>query len=142
MCKVCQRRRKRGGGGWGASAPPKILCLPPLNQDKRCSNCCKLYFRGSRFQNFPGKDPWNLITCMSTSAPKFKSVPTPLRSVRESSMLEVFVQSVLKKTEGKYFPVRTEQTKSIRHLLYGFRFIFFSVYSAVFVFRCYRLPYL
>ena len=30
----------------------------------------------------------------------------------------------------------------IRHLLYGFWFIFFSVYSAVFVFRCCRLPYL
>ena len=45
---------------------------------------------------------------------------------------------------GKYLPevfVQTEQTRLIRHLLYGFWFIFFSVYSAVFVFRCCRLPY-
>ena len=47
-----------------------------------------------------------------------------------------------KKTESKYFAVQTEQTRLIRHLLYGFWFIFFSVYNAVFVFRCCRLPYL
>ena len=51
-------------------------------------------------------------------------------------------RSVQKKTEGKYFPVQTEQTRLIRHSLYGFWFIFFSVYSAVLVFRCWRLPYL
>ena len=41
------------------------------------------------------------------------------------------------------FPVgRTDrETRLVRHLLYGFWFIFFSVYSAVFVFRCCRLPY-
>ena len=51
-------------------------------------------------------------------------------------------RGLFEKTEGKYFPVQTEQTRLIRHLLYGFWFIFFSVYSAVFVFRCCRLPYL
>ena len=47
-------------------------------------------------------------------------------------MLEVFLN----------FPVQTEKTRLIRHLLYGFWFIFYSVYSAVFVFRCCRLTYL
>ena len=51
-------------------------------------------------------------------------------------------RGLFEKTEGKYFPVQTEQTRLIKHLLYGFWFIFFSVYSAVFVFRCCRLPYL
>ena len=46
------------------------------------------------------------------------------------------------KIEGKYFPVQTEKTKLIRLLLYGFWFIFPSVFSAVFVLRCCRLPYL
>ena len=46
-----------------------------------------------------------------------------------------------KKPKGKYFPVQTEQTRLIRHLLYGFWFIFSSVYSAVFLFRCCRSPY-
>ena len=40
------------------------------------------------------------------------------------------------------YNVQTEQTRLIRHLLYGYCLIFFSVYSAVFVFRCCRLPYL
>ena len=59
---------------------------------------------------------------------------------------EVFVQTerrkergLCEKNEGKYFPVQTEQTRLIR-LLHSFWFIFFSVYSAVFVFRCCRLP--
>ena len=51
-------------------------------------------------------------------------------------------QGLCEKTEGKYFPVQTEQTRLIRHLLYGFWFIFFSIYSIVFVLRCCRLPYL
>ena len=46
------------------------------------------------------------------------------------------------KSESKCFPVQTKQTRLIRHLLYGFWFIFFSVFSAVFVFRCCRLTYL
>ena len=43
---------------------------------------------------------------------------------------EVFVQTERRrrrvcayKTEGKYFPVQTEQTKLIRNLLYGFWFL-------------------
>ena len=67
----------------------------------------------------------------------------------KSALPEVFVQTkrqrneVCAKKEGKYFPVlHTEQTRLIRHLLYGFWFIFFSVYSIVFVFKCCRLPYL
>ena len=51
-------------------------------------------------------------------------------------------RGLCEKTESKYFPEQTEQTRLIRHLLYGFWFIFFSVYSAVFVFRCCRLSYL
>ena len=43
---------------------------------------------------------------------------------------------------GKYFPVQTKQMRLIRFLLYGFWFFFFYVFSAVFVFRCCRLPYL
>ena len=41
--------------------------------------------------------------------------------------LEIFVQTMRRrnvvcaeKTEGKYFPVQTDQTKLIRNLLYGF----------------------
>ena len=53
--------------------------------------------------------------------------------------LSLFVQIGRRRseiTEGKYFPVQTEQTRLIRLLLYGFWFIFFAVFSAVFVFRC------
>ena len=59
------------------------------------------------------------------------------RSVRESSCLRFSYKPSdegarsVRKREGKYFPVQTEQTRLIRHLLYGFWFIFFSVYSAV-----------
>ena len=51
------------------------------------------------------------------------------------------MRGLCEKTEGKYFPVQTEQTKLIRLLWYDFWFIF-SVFSAVFVFRCSSLPYL
>ena len=51
-------------------------------------------------------------------------------------------RGLCEKTEGKYFPVQAEQTRLIIHLLYGFWFIFVSVYSVVFVFRCCRLSYL
>ena len=65
-------------------------------------------------------------------------------------MREVFVQTwrrrsevcAKKNPEGKYFPVQTEQTRLIRLLLYSFWFIFSSVFSAVFVFRCCSLTYL
>ena len=50
---------------------------------------------------------------------------------------DVFVQYyTVRKTQANtlhvlYFPVHTEQTRKIRHLLYGFWFIFFSVYIAL-----------
>ena len=47
---------------------------------------------------------------------------------------EVFVQTerrrseiCAEKTEGKYFPVQTEQTRLIRNLLYGFWLLFSSL---------------
>ena len=46
-----------------------------------------------------------------------------------------------KKQKANTFPYFPEQTRLIRHLLYGFWFIF-SAFSAVFVFRRCRLPYL
>ena len=84
----------------------------------------------------------------------FKSLRTLIgcwvvRTFSRLGFFEVFVQTegrrnevCAKKTESKHFPVQTEQTRLIRHLLYGFWFIFFSVYSVVFVFRCCHLPYL
>ena len=50
-------------------------------------------------------------------------------------------RGLCKKKQYKYFSVHIEQTRLITHLLYGFWFIFFSVYSAVFVFRCSHFPY-
>ena len=48
-------------------------------------------------------------------------------------------RGVCEKYEGKYFPVQAEQTSLIRHLLYGFCFIFFwSLQRIFFVFRVYR----
>ena len=38
-----------------------------------------------------------------------------------------------KKSEGKYFPVQTEQTKLIRNLLYGFWFLSLSLLMNVLV---------
>ena len=64
------------------------------------------------------------------------------------NVFEVFVQTerrrsevCAKKQKDNTFPYFPEQTRLIRHLLYGFWFIF-SVFSAVFVFRRRRLPYL
>ena len=45
-----------------------------------------------------------------------------------------------KNTNAITFPFSTK-TRLIRHLLYGFWFSFTSVFSALFVFRCCRLPY-
>ena len=42
-------------------------------------------------------------------------------------------RGLCEKHEGKDFPVQTEQTRLIRLLLYGFWFIFFFVFSAVFI---------
>ena len=65
------------------------------------------------------------------------------RSVRESSCLifsykpsDEGVRSA-RKTEGKYFPVQTEKTRLIRHLLCGFWFIFFCPQRCVH--QCCRL---
>ena len=44
-------------------------------------------------------------------------------------------RGLYEKTCAKYVSVQAKQTKLIRLLLYGFRFIFISVFSAVFVFR-------
>ena len=67
------------GGLGGASAHPKFLmggAEPPKIRTRVAqivANC--ISDTGSRFQNFPGKDPEtpknaSLITCMSTSAPQ------------------------------------------------------------------------
>ena len=42
----------------------------------------------------------------------------------EKYLPEVFASE---KTEGKYFPAQTEQTRLIRNLLYGFWFLFSSL---------------
>ena len=44
-------------------------------------------------------------------------------------------RSVRKNMSAKYVSVQAKQTRLIRLLLYGFWFIFISVFSAVFVFR-------
>ena len=51
------------------------------------------------------------------------------RSVRESIYLR-FSYRPSEKTEGKYFPVQTEQTRLIRHLLYGlYYYIYYVAYA-------------
>ena len=49
------------------------------------------------------------------------------RSVKEIICLKF--SFLCEKNEDKYFAVQTEQTRLIRHLLYGFWFVF-AVYSA------------
>ena len=72
------------------------------------------------------------------------------RSVRESICLRFLyrprdegARSVRKNPEGKYFPVRTEQMKFTRNLLYGFWLILFPIFITGFSLKdvCY-LPYL
>ena len=46
------------------------------------------------------------------------------------------------RTEVKYFPVRTTQTKLIRNLLYGFLVVFCRFFYWDFDFGCCCLPYL
>ena len=73
--------------------------------------------------------------CMtSLSLVKFFPLQRTDRATKERGLYE--------KTRRQILSIQIEQISLIRHSLYGFWFIFFFVYSAVFVFRCCRLPYL
>ena len=111
--------------------------------DLLCRACMNgLLERCSTFTLLGSKSPWNETQVRLRFG--FSNLlaswcrPFSLMAAFAQYLSEVFV--LCEKTEGKYFPVQTEQTRLIRHSLYGFWFVFFSVYSAVFVCRCYLLP--
>ena len=93
---------------------------------------------------------------MSNTLLSTKGLLTECEVCRGKYLPEVFVQTerrrsevCAKKNEGKYFPVQTEQTRLIRHLLYyihvafgSFSSLFIALCSSKIVFRCCRLPYL
>ena len=58
---------------------------------------------------------------------------TNWRLITQDSAILNTVQGykLCEKTQGKYFPVQTKLTRLITHLLYGFWFIFFSVFSSI-----------
>ena len=111
-----------------------------------CYTVLKCYFLP--LNPFPSCPCWlypSIISVVFHSFCCFKLLFLPSALLSPEKYLPEFLlqteRGLCEKTEGKYFPVRTEQTRLIRNLLYDFWLAFLPIFNRLFVVRCCSLPY-